>query len=107
MSERAVSGVGIAERGDAATAIEIEVEDRWDALALSEHLIPYHSFLVQLGDRRWVVHARTPGCRGESTDEALQAVDDWAAVRGPASAVRRIGTEEAMTHEPTPPRAAR
>ena len=32
-------------RADA--TIEVEVEGRWDALALSERLIPFHSFLVQ------------------------------------------------------------
>jgi hypothetical protein len=98
MSERAVSGIGIAERGDAARAIEIEIDDRWDALALSEQLIPYHSFLVQLGDRRWVVHARTPGHRGQSIDDALQAIDDWAAEREPATAVYRVGTGQVVGH---------
>jgi hypothetical protein len=107
MSERAVSGVGIAEHGDAATAIEIEIDDRWDALALSEHLIPYHSFLVQLGDRRWVVHARAPGRRGESIDDALQAIDDWAVEREPASAVYRVGPEHALRHERAHPGAER
>jgi len=106
MSERAVSGVGIAERGDAATAIEIEVDDRWDALALSEHLIPYRSFLMQLGDRRWVVHARTPGRRGESIDDALGAIDDWAAEREPG-AVYRVRPEHAPRHEPARPGAER
>lgn len=107
MSERAVSGVGIAEHGDAATAIEIEIDDRWDALALSEHLIPYHSFLVQLGDRRWVVHARAPGRRGERIDDALQAIDDWALEREPANAVYRVGKEHASTHERAHPGAER
>ena len=107
MSERAVSGIGIAERGDAATAIEIEIDDRWDALALSEHLIPYPSFLVQLGDRRWVVHARAPGRRGESIDEALQAIDDWAAEREPASAVYRVGRGHSLGHGRARPGAER
>ena len=30
-------------------AVEVEVRGRWDALALSEELIPFHSFLVQYG----------------------------------------------------------
>jgi hypothetical protein len=28
-------------------AVEIDVDGRWDALALSELLVPFHSFLVQ------------------------------------------------------------
>jgi hypothetical protein len=59
------------------TTIEIEVQGRWDALALSELLIPFHSFLVQHDHERWVIHARAPGCRGESLSEALTAIDDW------------------------------
>ena len=55
--------------------IEIEVKGRWDALALSELLIPFHSFLVQHGHERWVIHARAPGCRGESLSEALASID--------------------------------
>jgi hypothetical protein len=46
-------------------AVEIDVDDRWDALALSELLIPFHSFLVQHTAERWVVHARAPGSHGE------------------------------------------
>ena len=78
MSEYAGSGVGVADReSSAATAIEIDVDGRWDALALSELLVPYHSFLVQHDDRRWVVHARTPGCHGEGLADALRTIDDW------------------------------
>jgi len=91
MSEYAGSGVGLAE-GDNATAIEIEIDldDRWDALALSEELIPFHSFLVQYGAQRWVVHARTPGCRGEDLADALTAIDDWIAEYGSEAVSCRI-----------------
>jgi hypothetical protein len=57
--------------------IEIEVSGRWEALALSELLIPFHSFLVQHDREQWVVHARAPGCRGEPVAEALAAIDAW------------------------------
>src|SRR5207248_2440216 len=70
MSEYARSGAGVVERERSATAIEIEVMGRWDALALSERLVPYHSFLVQHERERWVVHARTPGCHGETLADA-------------------------------------
>ena len=62
-------------------SLEIEVRSRWDALALSEMLIPYHSYLVQFDCRRWVVHARVPGCHGEPLDGALGKVKDWLADR--------------------------
>ena len=64
-----------------AVALEIEVEGRWDALALSERLIPFHSFLVQHDSERWVVHARSPGCHGEPLDAALAVIDDWRSER--------------------------
>jgi hypothetical protein len=90
MSAYSSSGVGLAE-SDAAAAIEIELDGRWDALALSEHLIPFHSFLVQYEEQRWVVHARTPGRHGEDLDEALRAIDDWVAERGLESVSCRVG----------------
>lgn len=68
---------------DESTAIEIEVEGRWDALALSELLIPFHSFLVQLDRERWIVHAHAPGGRGEALTTALEMIDDWRAEQGP------------------------
>jgi hypothetical protein len=57
--------------------IEVELHGRWDALALSEVLIPYHSFLVHHEGQRWVVHARTPGCHDESLEDALRTIEDW------------------------------
>jgi hypothetical protein len=89
MSEYSGSGVGLAE-GDTAAAIEIEIDGRWDALALSEHLIPFHSFLVQYEAQRWVVHARTPGCHGEDLADALRAIHDWVAERGLESVSCRV-----------------
>lgn len=73
------------------TAVEIEVRCRWDALALSEQLIPFHSFLVQHGRERWVVHARSPGCRGEPLDVALAAIDKWRDERATEAPVRVDG----------------
>ena len=63
-------------------AVEVRVRGRWDALALSEQLVPFHSFLVQRTPDRWVVHARTPGCHGESLADALGAIEEWRAERG-------------------------
>ncbi len=86
------AGVAPARRAAALeAAVEIDVRGRWDALALSELLIPFHSFLVQHGADRWVVHARSPGCKGEPLDEALAAIEEWRADRGPDAAVRVDG----------------
>ena len=73
------------------STVEIDVHGRWEALALSEALIPYHSFLVQLGEQRWVVHARAPGCHGEPLEAALGVIDDWAEAREVAGPSCRVG----------------
>jgi hypothetical protein len=74
-----------------AAALEIDVHGRWDALALSETLIPFHSFLVQLGPERWVVHARSPGHHGEPLGDALLAIEEWLADRTIGAVVRVDG----------------
>lgn len=73
---------GLVEPQGSAATLEIDVVGRWDALALSELLIPYHSFLVQHDTERWVVHARAPGCHGESFDDALGTIEDWLVEHG-------------------------
>jgi hypothetical protein len=74
------------------TTVEVEVHGRWDAVALSELLIPFHSFLVQHGQERWVVHARAPGCHGEQLSDALEAIEAWRAEQGsPRTASCRVG----------------
>jgi hypothetical protein len=82
-----------------ATAVEVEVAGRWDALALSELLIPFHSFLVQHDRERWVVHARTPGSHGESLADVLDAIDDWTADRHPLAASCRVDGRPCQRHE--------
>lgn len=66
---------------DFRAVVEVRVGGRWDALALSELLVPFHSFLVQRAPDRWVVHARTPGRHGESLADALWAIEEWRAER--------------------------
>jgi hypothetical protein len=73
------------------TTIEIEVRGRWDALALSELLIPFHSFLVQHDQERWVVHARAPGFHGEPLPDALEAIEEWRADRSAHASCRVDG----------------
>ena len=75
--------------------VEIEVRGRWDALALSKRLIPFRSFLVQHGPERWVVHARSPGRRGEPLGAALAVIDEWRDERATEAAVRVGGRREA------------
>jgi hypothetical protein len=68
--------------------LEVDVSGRWDALALSELLVPFHSFLVQHAPDRWVVHARSPGCHGEPLADALRTVEAWRVERGLGPPVR-------------------
>jgi hypothetical protein len=71
-----------------ASAIEVDVGGRWDALDLSELLVPFHSFLVQETPERWVVHARAPGCHGEPLADAVRAIEEWSAERGLGAMLR-------------------
>jgi len=73
------------------TTIEIEDQTRWDALALLDLLIPYHSFLVQHDHDRWVVHARAPGYQGRPLSDALEAIHEWRNNRGLRAVSCRIG----------------
>jgi len=57
--------------------VEIGIQERWDALALSKCLIPYHSYHVRCEPERWVVDAQTPGCHGERITNALSAIEEW------------------------------
>jgi hypothetical protein len=80
-----------ADRHGRPATIEVEVRGRWDALALSELLIPFHSFLVQHDQERWVVHARAPGCHGEQLSDALEKIEGWRIEQGrPRTASCRV-----------------
>jgi hypothetical protein len=81
----------------AESAVEVDVDGRWDALALSEALIPFHSFLVQRAPERWVVHARAPGWHGEPLGEALRVIERWRADRRLEAAVRIAGGRHAAS----------
>lgn len=79
-----------ADQRERMTTIEVEVDGRWDALALSEALIPFRSFLVQHDRERWVVHARVPGWHGERLPDALEAIEEWSAEQGARAASCRV-----------------
>ena len=74
-------------------AVEVDVRGRWDALALSELLVPFHSFLVQHTIDRWVVHARAPGCHGEPIADALRTIEKWRLERDMDAPVRVAESE--------------
>lgn len=61
--------------------IEIDVEGRWDAVALMQRLDPYRPYLIQFAPGRWLVHAQCPGCHGERLPSALAAIEDSLAAR--------------------------
>jgi hypothetical protein len=87
----ALAGDDYAHASVVTAVVEIDVNDRWDALALSEALVPFHSFLVHHGPGRWVVHARSPGCHGESLAAALAVIGAWRDERALDAAVRVDG----------------
>ena len=61
--------------------IEIDVESRWDAVALMQRLDAYHPYLIQFAPERWLVHAQCPGRHGERLPSALAAIEQSLAAR--------------------------
>lgn len=61
--------------------IEIDLEGRWDSVALMQRLGPYHPYLIQFAPEHWLVHAQCPGCHGERLPSALAAIEDSLAAR--------------------------
>ncbi len=76
------------------TAIDIDVHDRWDAVAVMRRLVPYHSYLVQFAPEHWLVHAEAPGCHGEPLPVALDAIEESLAARQIESAAVRIDGQQ-------------
>ena len=70
--------------------IEIDVQGRWDAVALLRRLDPYHSYLIQFAPQRWLVHAECPGCHGEPLPCALAAVEEALDARHVEGAAVRV-----------------
>lgn len=70
--------------------IEIDVQERWDAVALMRRLDPYHSYLVQFAPEQWLVHAECPGCHGERLPNALAAIEESLAARHVEGAAVRV-----------------
>lgn len=64
--------------GDVEVAtVEIGLEGRREALDLMAALTPFRSFMVQHDHTRWIVHARVPGCNGETLEEFVETIERW------------------------------
>lgn len=70
--------------------IEVEVEARDDAVALTERLAPYRPSLVQSAPTRWRLQAEAPGGQGESIPQALAAIEETLAERQVEDAPVRV-----------------
>jgi hypothetical protein len=78
--------------------IRIEAETRWDALDLARRLSRHHTYLVQLGDRRWNVCVRTDDA-GLELEPVRAVAEGWAVERRLESKLRR-GAETYRLHGP-------
>jgi uncharacterized protein (DUF2252 family) len=61
----------------AVATIRIEAATRWDAIDLARRLASHHTYLVQLGDRRWHVCVR-PDAAGDELPVVRAAAERWA-----------------------------
>ena len=87
--------------GTVESQIEIDVDGQWDAMGLMERLIPFHAFLVQHTTEHWVVHARTPGCHGESLADALRVIEEWQSGREEWETTRGFNASVRVACRPT------
>ena len=76
--------------------IRIEAQTRWDALDLADRLSRHHTYLVQLGNRRWHVCVRTDDADVEL--EPVRAVAEGWAVERRLEATLHRGTEMYELH---------
>ena len=70
-----------------ADTIRIETETRWDAVDLARRLAGHHTYLVQLGDRRWHVCVRADDADLE-LGPVRAAAESWAAERSLEATLR-------------------
>lgn len=71
-SRKAVATVG---HDVAPVTVAIRLEERREALDLMASLTAFHSFIVEHDRQRWVVHARVPGCSGETLDDLVATIE--------------------------------
>jgi hypothetical protein len=84
-------------RHGAAETIRIESASRWDALDLARRLPDLHTYLVQLGDRRWHVCVRPDRPQDELLPLLLERAGRWAAERH-VDSVLRVGDRRYELH---------
>ena len=70
--------------------IRIETGTRWDAVDLARRLAAHHTYLVQLGDRRWHVCVRDED-PAELLPTVRAAAQRWAEDRHLAATLRCAG----------------
>jgi hypothetical protein len=87
------------------TRIEIDVHGRYDALELSQRLVPYHSHLVERGREHWRVHAQAPGWHGEKLPSALAVIEQCLRERGVDDAAVSVDGEPYRRETQTDARA--
>jgi len=83
--------------GQLGETIRIESATRWDALDLVQRLSGLHTYLVQLGDRRWHVCVRPEGRVDELVPELLRTASQWATERH-LDSVLRVGDRSYELH---------
>ncbi len=71
-----------------AETIRIESENRWDAVDLARRLAGRHTYLVQLGDRRWHVCVRVDGDVDVLVADVQRIAGEWARDRKLLSSMR-------------------
>jgi uncharacterized protein (DUF2252 family) len=68
--------------------IRIETGNRWDALDLARRLPGLHTYLVQLGNRRWHVCVKPDGEADAVIPVVRRAAEAWAEERHVCSVLR-------------------
>ncbi len=73
-----------------AETIRVEVPTRWDAVDLARRLSGLHTYLVQLGDRRWHVCVRCDDGAQALVPIVRATTEQWAKERH-VDGVMRVG----------------
>ena len=78
--------------------IRVEVPTRWDAVDLARRLHGLHTYLVQLGDRRWHVCVRCDGAVLSLVPMVQAAAEQWAKERHVDGVMRFGDTAVEIVH---------
>jgi uncharacterized protein (DUF2252 family) len=83
--------------------IRVEAANRWDAVDLAQRLGSLHTYLVQLGDRRWHVCVRPEGHADELLPLIRDTAEAWARERQIDHSIVRVGDRAFDVGEPLVP----